>query len=154
MDKEGFILSVSIAGYEQILEKAYNLPDVGKYADLVNVMTYDYHGSWEDKTGHHSPLRQVTQTENPAYNSARPKSLTSNNCLGFNVLVLQIGVHHEIDQQWRCSQIETASWHSSLWPKLPFKLQSNGLWSSERRKRISWKIHRPKRNDGILRSLS
>ena len=24
--------------------------------DLINVMCYDYHGGWEDKTGHNAPM--------------------------------------------------------------------------------------------------
>lgn len=27
-----------------------------RYLDLINVLAFDYHGGWEGKTGHHSPL--------------------------------------------------------------------------------------------------
>ena len=28
---------------------------------MINVMTYDYHGFWDGKTGHHSPLYAVSK---------------------------------------------------------------------------------------------
>ncbi|CAG2218681.1 E3.2.1.14 [Mytilus edulis] len=34
----------------------YNIPEMAKYLDMVNLMTYDLHGSWETKTGHQSGL--------------------------------------------------------------------------------------------------
>ena len=27
-----------------------------RHLDLINVMAYDYHGGWEDKTGHNAPM--------------------------------------------------------------------------------------------------
>ena len=27
-----------------------------RYLDFINVMTYDFHGTWESVVGHHSPL--------------------------------------------------------------------------------------------------
>ncbi len=58
-DKDDLILSVSVSGYPSVLEAAYDLPSVGAAADLVSVMTYDYRGFWDGKTGHHSPLGKV-----------------------------------------------------------------------------------------------
>lgn len=32
-----------------------------RYLDFINVMTYDFHGTWESVTGHHSPLYKGSQ---------------------------------------------------------------------------------------------
>ncbi len=34
--------------------------------DWINLMTYDYHGSWDGKTGHNAPLNQPTGDPGPA----------------------------------------------------------------------------------------
>lgn len=34
----------------------YDVPVLAKYLDWVAVMTYDYHGQWDKKTGHVAPL--------------------------------------------------------------------------------------------------
>ena len=30
-----------------------------RYLDYVSIMTYDYHGQWDKKTGHVAPMYQV-----------------------------------------------------------------------------------------------
>lgn len=47
----------SISGFLPILERAYDFQAIGQSADLVNVMTYDYHGFWDKEAHHHSPLK-------------------------------------------------------------------------------------------------
>lgn len=34
----------------------YDVPEIAKYLDFINVMTYDFHGQWERQVGHNSPL--------------------------------------------------------------------------------------------------
>jgi chitinase len=50
--QSNLMLSISISGYKEIIEKAYNFPELSKAVDFMTVMTYDYHGAWESKTGH------------------------------------------------------------------------------------------------------
>ncbi len=42
------------AGTERISNM--DLPSMNVYVDWFNVMTYDFHGGWELKTGHNAPL--------------------------------------------------------------------------------------------------
>ncbi len=53
---QGLTLAVSVAGYPAVIEKAYDLKSIGAAADMVSVMTYDYRGFWDGKTGHHAPV--------------------------------------------------------------------------------------------------
>ena len=34
----------------------YDIPAISQYLDWINVMTYDYHGQWDKKTGHVAPF--------------------------------------------------------------------------------------------------
>lgn len=34
----------------------YDVVEISKYLDFINVMTYDFHGQWERQVGHNSPL--------------------------------------------------------------------------------------------------
>ena len=44
-----------------------------RYLDIINVMTYDFHGSWEQVTGHNSPLYKGSQDtgDNVYFNTVR-----------------------------------------------------------------------------------
>lgn len=39
-----------------MIDKGYDVPALAKYLDWIAVMTYDYHGQWDKKTGHVAPL--------------------------------------------------------------------------------------------------
>ncbi len=56
-----YLLTAAIpSGYEQA-GVSYNLPRVAHILNFINVMTYDFHGTWEDTTNINSPF-----TEDPA----------------------------------------------------------------------------------------
>lgn len=63
-----FELSAAISGYEEIIKEAYDFPSLSEYLDFMSVMTYDYHGSWENITGHVSPAYFKDGDEFPKYN--------------------------------------------------------------------------------------
>ena len=34
----------------------YDVPNVAKSLDFINLMAYDFHGKWESQAGHNAPL--------------------------------------------------------------------------------------------------
>nr|XP_031849252.1 probable chitinase 10 [Nomia melanderi] len=61
-------LAVALSGYKEVIDRAYEVREISDAVDFVTVMTYDYHGAWESKTGHLSPLFGSPVDSNPFYN--------------------------------------------------------------------------------------
>nr|AFC60661.1 chitinase [Pandalus japonicus] len=53
---EGKILTAAVSAGKLTIDPAYNIPAMSAALDMINLMTYDMHGSWEDFTHHHSCL--------------------------------------------------------------------------------------------------
>ncbi|XP_022240292.1 chitinase-3-like protein 1 [Limulus polyphemus] len=53
---KGLLLSAGVSAGQKTVETAYDIPKVAKYLDIINLMSYDLHGDWENKTGHVAPL--------------------------------------------------------------------------------------------------
>ena len=53
---KGLLLSAGVSASKEIVDVAYDVPVLIEYLDWINVMSYDYHGYWEGKTGHVAPL--------------------------------------------------------------------------------------------------
>lgn len=62
-------LGVAISGYKEVITEAYEMSKLSKAVDFLTVMTYDYHGAWEDQTGHVSPLFGRPNDKYPQYNT-------------------------------------------------------------------------------------
>ena len=67
----GLMLAASVSGYTDIADQAYDLGDLGKHLDMVNVMAYDYHGYWDKVTNYHSPLDKAPNSKNGKYYTVR-----------------------------------------------------------------------------------
>ncbi|KAK2718198.1 acidic mammalian chitinase-like isoform X2 [Artemia franciscana] len=52
----GLLLTAAVSPGEQVIDEAYDIPIVSELLDIINLMTYDYHGAWEQWTGHNAPL--------------------------------------------------------------------------------------------------
>ncbi|KAJ4435530.1 hypothetical protein ANN_18146 [Periplaneta americana] len=55
-DANGLILSAAVSPDADVIDTAYLVPQMVKYLDFVNVMTYDFHGPWDPITGENTPL--------------------------------------------------------------------------------------------------
>lgn len=42
----------------------YDVPELSKYLDFINIMTYDFHGQWEKTVGHNAPLYSIYGASN------------------------------------------------------------------------------------------
>ena len=63
------LLGATLSGYKQVIDAAYDVRRLSKALDFMNIMTYDFRGFWDQKTGHHSPLYQNPKDDNPDYNT-------------------------------------------------------------------------------------
>lgn len=52
----GLLLSSAVSPSKTVIDAGYDVPALGRYLDWVAVMTYDYHGQWDKKTGHVAPM--------------------------------------------------------------------------------------------------
>lgn len=66
-------LGLALSGYKEVIESAYDLPVLSKAADFMSTMTYDYHGGWETKVGHHTPLQPNPNDPLPNYSIVSTK---------------------------------------------------------------------------------
>lgn len=66
-------LAAGISGYREVIDVAYDIADISRNIDFMSVMTYDYHGSWEKRTGHVSPLYYRAGDSFPRFNTVKFK---------------------------------------------------------------------------------
>ncbi|XP_059479270.1 acidic mammalian chitinase-like [Neocloeon triangulifer] len=53
---EGLVLSATVSAGIWTVGASYDIPQLSANLDYINLMTYDYHGSYEGRTGENSPL--------------------------------------------------------------------------------------------------
>ncbi|XP_058826772.1 acidic mammalian chitinase-like [Topomyia yanbarensis] len=67
LQPSGKILSVSVAPTKDYFWSSYDVPEMAKYVDFVNVMAFDLHAYWNAQTGHNAPvyrsLEETSKTE-------------------------------------------------------------------------------------------
>jgi len=55
-DKHGLLLTAAVAAAANSVDQSYDVPALSQYLDIINVMAYDLHGSWDEVTGQNAPL--------------------------------------------------------------------------------------------------
>ncbi|KDR16263.1 probable chitinase 10 isoform X3 [Zootermopsis nevadensis] len=50
------LLTAAVPASFEAIAAGYDVPEISKYLDFINVMTYDFHGQWERQVGHNSPI--------------------------------------------------------------------------------------------------
>ena len=64
------LLSAAVSASKSIIDEAYDVETLGEYLDFINVMSYDFHASWDGFTGHHSSLYQYNEDAADYLNTA------------------------------------------------------------------------------------
>lgn len=54
--KEQLLLSAAVAAEKLTILRAYEVEAIVPHLDFISIMSYDYHGSWDKKLSHNSPL--------------------------------------------------------------------------------------------------
>ncbi|XP_069798313.1 acidic mammalian chitinase-like isoform X2 [Narcine bancroftii] len=58
------LLSVVVASGIRNIQAGYEIEKISKHADFIGVMTYEFHGPWDPKTGPNSPLYKSSDDYN------------------------------------------------------------------------------------------
>ncbi|XP_050394215.1 chitotriosidase-1 [Patella vulgata] len=54
--KPTLLLSAALNPMPSMFDNSYEVPEIARYFDFINLMFYDMHGTWEHVVGHHAPL--------------------------------------------------------------------------------------------------
>lgn len=55
-DKHGYLLSAAVAAAESSASQSYLINQIFQYVHFINLMTYDFNGSWNNFAGLNAPL--------------------------------------------------------------------------------------------------
>lgn len=68
-EPRGWLLSAAVSPSKMVIDAGYDIPVLAKYFDWIAVMTYDFHGQWDRKTGHVAPLYALPDDQYDYFNS-------------------------------------------------------------------------------------
>ncbi|XP_013185489.1 probable chitinase 2 [Amyelois transitella] len=59
----GYILTAAFGAGKSTMDVAYDLPRLSQHLDLIHMMCYDYHGTWDGTVGANAPLRGISDDD-------------------------------------------------------------------------------------------
>ncbi|OWR42920.1 chitinase-related protein 1 precursor [Danaus plexippus plexippus] len=65
----GLLLSSAVSGSKRVIDQAYDVPVLARNLDWIALMTYDYHGQWDKKTGHVAPMYARDGDDDKTFNA-------------------------------------------------------------------------------------
>lgn len=65
----GLLLSAAVSPSKTVIDHAYDIRVLSDNLDWISVMTYDYHGQWDKKTGHVAPMYAFPNDTTPTFNA-------------------------------------------------------------------------------------
>lgn len=66
---KGLLLSTAVSPAKKVIDAGYDVPRISKCFDWIAVMTYDYHGQWDKKTGHVAPMYEHKDAWEKTFNA-------------------------------------------------------------------------------------
>ena len=55
-DKRGLLMTAALASGKPTVDPSYDIAGIVRNIDILSIMTYDFHGAWENFTHHNAPL--------------------------------------------------------------------------------------------------
>nr|XP_049698952.1 probable chitinase 2 isoform X1 [Helicoverpa armigera]XP_049698953.1 probable chitinase 2 isoform X2 [Helicoverpa armigera]XP_049698958.1 probable chitinase 2 isoform X3 [Helicoverpa armigera] len=59
----GYILTAALGAGKTTMETAYDLAKLSRYLDLIHMMCYDYHGTWDRVLGANAPMKGIGEND-------------------------------------------------------------------------------------------
>ena len=69
----GLLLSAAVSPSKKIIDQGYEVSSLARDLDWIAVMTYDYHGHWDKKTGHVSPFFEHPEDDLTYFNTVKQR---------------------------------------------------------------------------------
>ncbi|XP_026668174.1 mucin-5AC [Ceratina calcarata] len=63
------LLTLAMPAGIEYIDKGYDVPRLNEYLDFINLLSYDYHSSYEPAVNHHSPLYPLEEDNEYNYDS-------------------------------------------------------------------------------------
>lgn len=63
------LLTLAMPAGIEYIDKGYDIPRLNEYLDFVNLLSYDYHSSYEPAVNHHAPLYPLEEDNEYNYDT-------------------------------------------------------------------------------------